>query len=187
VHSVRWQSVIDFVVLGFALYALLRWSEHARAFRIALGIVGLFTGALLARHFDLIITSWVLEAAGLVTVLLLLTVFQAELRRDLMRLDRVLRFGLRRSSALVPDSRTIAEAAFILAKARLGALIVIVRHDAVSELVDTGITLGAAISVKALEAIFQKDSPLHDNAAIIEESRISRVNAFLPLCSHDSA
>jgi uncharacterized protein (TIGR00159 family) len=180
-HSARWQSVVDFVVLGFALYALLRWSEQARAFRIALGIVGLLTGALLARHLDLIITSWVLEAAGLVTVLLLLMVFQAELRRELMRLDRVLRFGLRRSSVLALDSRTIGKAAFILAKARLGALIVIVRHDPVSELVDAGIALGAEISVETLEAIFQKDSPLHDGAAIIEDDRISRVNAVLPL------
>jgi uncharacterized protein (TIGR00159 family) len=179
-HSVRWQSVIDFLVLGFALYALLRWSEQARALRIALGIVGLFTGALLARHLDLIITSWVLEAAGLVTVLLLLMVFQSELRRDLMRLDRVLRFGLRQSTTAL-DSRTIGDAAFMLARARLGALIVIVRQDAVSELVDAGITFGAEISVETLEAIFQKESPLHDGAAIIEDDRITKVNAVLPL------
>jgi diadenylate cyclase len=180
-HSVRWQSIVDFVVLGFALYALLRWSKQARAIRIALGIVGVFTGSLIARHLDLIITSWVLQAAGLVTVLLLLMVFQAELRRDVMRLDRLLRFGLRRSSVVASDSHMIGEAAFLLAKARLGALIVVVRHDPVSELVDAGITFGAEISVETLEAIFQKESPLHDGAAIIEDDRISKVNTVLPL------
>jgi uncharacterized protein (TIGR00159 family) len=180
-HSVRWQSIVDFVVLGFALYALLRWAKQARAIRIALGIVGLFTGALIARHLDLIVTSWVLQAAGLVTLLLLLMVFQAELRRDVMRLDRLLRFGPRRSSVVASDSRMVADAAFLLAKSRLGALIVVARRDPVSELVDAGITFGAKISVETLEAIFEKESPLHDGAAIIEDESISKVNAVLPL------
>jgi diadenylate cyclase len=169
------------VVLGLALYALLRWAKQARAIRIALGIVGLFTGALIARHLDLIVTSWVLQAAGLVTLLLLLMVFQAELRRDVMRLDRLLRFGLRRSSVVASDSRMVADAAFLLAKSRLGALIVVARRDPVSELVDAGIAFGAEISVETLVAIFEKESPLHDGAAIIEDERISKVNAVLPL------
>lgn len=180
-HSLRWQSAVDFFVLVLALYALLRWAQQTRAFRIVLGIVGLFTGALLTRHLDLIISSWVLEAAGFVTLLMLLMLFQAELRRDLMRLDRLLRFGLRRSSALVPGYNLIGEAAFAFANARQGALFVIVGRDPVAEMIDAGISFGAEISVETLEAIFQKNSPLHDGAAIIEEDRISRVNAVLPL------
>ena len=57
---VRWQSLVDFVVLTAALYTLLRWAQQARALRVALVVVGLHAGALVARHFDLVLTSWVL-------------------------------------------------------------------------------------------------------------------------------
>ena len=52
--AVRWQNVVDFVVLVVAIYLLLRWGKEARAFRVSLAIVGLKAAALLARQLDLI-------------------------------------------------------------------------------------------------------------------------------------
>src|SRR5579863_9364652 len=89
-EPVRWQNVIDFVVLTAALYVLLRWAQQARALRVALVVVGLHAGALVSRHFDLVITSWVLDGAAILAIVLLLLVFQGELRRFFMRLDDVL-------------------------------------------------------------------------------------------------
>jgi uncharacterized protein (TIGR00159 family) len=177
----RWQSALDFVVLTAAIYVLLRWAQQARAVRIALAILGLNAAALLARNYDLAITAWVLSGAGLVAVAVLLVVFQPELRHTFMRLDAVLRSGPRTRSDAEPAQRAIADAAFHLAAQRIGALIVLVRRASVAELIQGGTPLGAAITRELIEAIFQKTSPLHDGAVIVEGGAIARAGAVLPL------
>src|ERR1035438_7392473 len=62
---VRWQGVVDFVVLTAALYILLRWAQQARALRVALVVLGLHAGALVSRHFDMVLTSLVLDGAAI--------------------------------------------------------------------------------------------------------------------------
>ena len=90
----RWQSAVDFTVLAVALYVLLVWGREARALRTFLGVLGLRVGDFAARQADLPVTAWVLDTASLVAVVLLLVVFQLEIRRVLARfdvLDRLLR------------------------------------------------------------------------------------------------
>jgi diadenylate cyclase len=181
VSLVRWQTAVDFLVLAVAFYVLLSWARSARALRIAIGVVGLHALALLARQLDLIITSWLLDFLAILAVVLLLLVFQPELRRVFMNLDSALRrFPLAQSTPL-QHRREIAAACFDLAGACVGALIVIVGKDSVGELLEGGVSLGADVSAKLLKAIFQKESPLHDGAVIIERDRISKANAVLPL------
>jgi hypothetical protein len=79
--AVRWQNVVDCVVLVGAIYLLLRWGKEARAFRVSVSIVSLKAAALLARQLDLIVTSLVLVATNLIAIILLLIVHQSELRR----------------------------------------------------------------------------------------------------------
>src|ERR1700733_6894093 len=177
----RWQSVADFLVLAVAFYALLRWARSARAMRIALGVVGLHALALLARHLDLVVTSWVLDAAAILAVLVLLLIFQPELRRAFMRLDSALKRCTRPDKTGNQTIRSIGSSSFALAQGHVGALLVVVRRDTISELLDGGVTIGAAITPELLEAIFQKTSPLHDGAVIIEGDRLTRANAVLPL------
>ncbi len=177
----RWLSLIDFVVLTLALYAVLSWARQARAMRLAFWIVGLYALSLVTRHFDLIITSWVLDAASVGLIVMLLMIFQPELRRAFLRLDNLLRVSPRSASAHDPAYRAISDAGFAMARERIGALIVIVRDDSIAELVEGGIAIGAEISGLLLEALFQKTSPLHDGATIIESGRITRAGVILPL------
>jgi diadenylate cyclase len=177
----RWQSDIDFLVLTAAFYALLRWAKSARAFRIALGVVGVHALALLASRLDLVITSWVLDGVAVLAVILLLLVFQPELRGAFMHLDRALQYWPRPHSAVLKSNLTIADAAFDMARDRLGALIVIVRRDSIAELLEGGVTLEAEISSELLQAVFQKTSPLHDGAVIVDGDRAIRAGVVLPL------
>ncbi len=169
------------MVLAVALYLLIRWAHDARALRVMLGIVLLHAAAQVARHFDLVITSWVLEGAAVTTVAFLLVVFQPEIRRALTRFDGSLLFL---SHVLKTGSSThqkLAEAAFSLAASRTGALIAIVRNNSITELTDGGVKIGAEVSAPLIEAIFHKPSPLHDGAVIVEGDRILRARVFLPL------
>jgi uncharacterized protein (TIGR00159 family) len=182
---VRWQSAVDFVVLTAALYVILRWAQQARALRVALIVVGLHAAAVLARHFDLAITSWILDGAAILAIVLLLVVFHPELRRFFMRLDSVLAWRGRSASVLTATCHSMAHAAFHLATGSVGALIVVVRQNAVGELTSDGVTLDAAVSPEILEAIFQKTSPVHDGAVIVRGDRIVRAGAVLPLTERD--
>jgi uncharacterized protein (TIGR00159 family) len=181
--AVRWQNVVDFVVLVVAIYLLLRWGKEARAFRVSLAIVGLKAAALLARQLDLIVTSLLLDATNLIAIILLLIVYQSELRHALTRLDILAWLMPRRKVTTQPELDAISTAAFSLARAQCGALIVITRRDSVDELIDGGVKLGGAISPEVIEAIFRKKSPVHDGATIVEGDHISRVGAILPLTS----
>jgi diadenylate cyclase len=176
--TLRWQSVVDLLVLAIAIYLLLRWSREARALRLALSILALRVGALLARQLDLVITSWVIDAATVVAVLALVVLFQPELRRALMRLDITGR-------AAHPEQATalsaLSMAAWSLGQIRCGALIVVARKDSLAALVTPGVALNGRASVDILMAVFQKGSPVHDGAAIVEGDLITRVGAILPL------
>jgi diadenylate cyclase len=182
---VHWQSAVDFVVLTAALYILLRWAQQARALRVALVVLGLHAGALVARHFDLVLTSWVLDGAAILAIVALLLVFQAELRRSFMRLDSVLNWRAQSASRLNETYQSISQAAFRLAAGSVGALIVIVRRNGIAELVSGGITLESTVSPEILEAIFQKTSVVHDGAVVVRGDRIVRVAAVLPLTERE--
>ena len=147
---VRWQIIADFLALTVAFYALLRWARSARAMRIALGIVGLYALALLARRLDLVVTSWVLDASAILAILVLLLIFQPELRRAFMRLDSTLKHWPRPEVVGIQSSRAIANAAFGLARCHVGALLVITRRDSISELLEGGMVIGAIISSELL-------------------------------------
>jgi diadenylate cyclase len=178
--ALRWQTIVDFVALTMAMYLVLHWSRQARALRVTLGILALEAGALFAAYVGLIITSTILHAATIVAALILIVLFQPELRHALNRLEVTLQAG-RRSGALVQGFEAISNAVFSLAAARRGALVVIARRDSVNELVQQGVPLGGQVSSEILETIFRKVSPVHDGATIVEANHITRVGAILPL------
>ena len=181
--AVPWRNAIDFGSLAIAFYLLLRWSRGARALRLGIAIVGLRVTAFLTSQLDLPITSSLLEAASTVALLALVLIFQPELRRALMRLDIA---GRARSSATGSAAAAVTTAAWTLGRARCGALIVMERQDAIAELVSPGVTLNAFVSADLLVAIFQKGSPVHDGAVLLDGETVRQAGAILPLTQRTS-
>lgn len=179
--AIRWQYIVDYCAVTLFLYLLLHLAREARALRTAFTIVALYAGALLARNFELLITSWVLEACALIGVAVLVFTFQSELRYVLLRLNNLFRIWPERDGTPAHAGRAVAEAAFRLAHSRTGAIVVILGRDPTAGLVTGGVALGAAVSAQLLEAIFQKSSPLHDGAAVIAGDRLIEATAILPL------
>jgi diadenylate cyclase len=179
--ALRWQNIVDYCAVTLFLYLLLRLAREARALRTAFTIVALYAGALLARNFELLITSWVLEACSLIGVAVLVFTSQSELRYVLLRLNGLFRIWPEQDGAPAHTGRAVAEAALHLASSRTGALIVILGRDPTAGLITGGLPVGAAVSTQLLEAIFQKSSPLHDGAAVIAGDRLVEATAILPL------
>lgn len=176
----QWRGLLDLFVLAVTIYVVLHWSREARALRITFGILALEAGAIACSRIGLPITSWVLHAAALVAALMLIVLFQPELRYALNRLEVTLRWP-RQRGVLLGALEGISAATFSLAAAGRGALLVIARRDPVGELVRGGVPLGGQVSPEILEAIFRKVSPVHDGAALIDGDHIVRVGAILPL------
>lgn len=184
-YALRWQTLLDFIVLAVAIYLLLRWSRDARALRVTFGILGLEAGASIAGQLDLSITVWILHAAAVAAGVVLIVLFQPELRHAINRLEiGRLRTGL--GASLAQALEAVSTAAFSLAGARRGALLVLTRRDTVNELLPGGVPLGGYVSPEILETIFRKVSPVHDGATIIERDRITRVGALLPLSQSEN-
>jgi diadenylate cyclase len=104
--------------------------------------------------------------------------FQPELRRAVMRLDLPGRAAQERQ---LPVLAALSSAAFALARERCGALIVNVQDDSVAELITGGVAIAARISPELLRAVFQKDSPIHDGAVIVDGDQMTQAGAILPL------
>ena len=78
----------------------------------------------------------------------------------------------------------IVLACMSMAKAKVGALIVIERSAPLDDIVETGDTIDANINQRLIENIFFKNSPLHDGAMIISRKRIKAAGCILPV-SHN--
>jgi uncharacterized protein (TIGR00159 family) len=177
---VGWRDVVDFTVLTAGIYVLLRWSRGARALRVTFGILALEAAALAVRSIGLLLTSYVLHGAAIIAGVVLIALFQPELRHAINRLE-VTAGTSSRSNAALTGLEAIAAALCSLATAHRGAIVVLKRRDAINELLQGGVPLGGQVSVEILEAIFRKVSPVHDGASVIEGEQITRVGVVLPL------
>jgi diadenylate cyclase len=181
IHWLRWQNIVDFVVLCVAFYVVLLWAKQTRALRFALMIVGFHAASLLAGHLDLTISSWVCEGASLAIIGLLLLLFQAELQHSLLRWDSLVHLRLHAPVASGRTYDAIVAAMFSMAQSRIGALIVVTRKDPVGALAANGVRIDADVSEELIESIFRKDSPLSGGAVIVEGEKLSYARVVLPV------
>lgn len=175
-------SVVDILTIAVLVYAVLLLLKGTTAMSLLRGIIiVLVAAALLVRILDLRVLSWLIRNSFPALLIAIPIIFQPEIRRFL---ERVGRTGLRPWPGRAQDERVIdliADAAVNLAQVRHGALIVLERQTSLEEYVDTGVRLDAALSSQLLEGIFYPNSPLHDGAVVLRESRVLAAGCTLPL------
>ncbi|HEY5090201.1 MAG TPA: diadenylate cyclase [Polyangia bacterium] len=183
-HGLRWQDAVDVIVLTALFSWAYRWLKHTIAVQVAFGLMTLLAVSWIASHLGLILTSYLFSAVSAVATIVIVVVFQHEIRRGLSRVNP-LRWLTRRPGMSAPDDgwAIVAEAAFHLAQRRTGALLVLPRRDSMADLVTAGTPIDARLSVGLIEAIFATVSPLHDGAVVIAEERIARAAVILPLAT----
>ncbi len=179
--QLRWQDGVDVFLLTLVLYRLYIWLRGTVAIQIVVGMLTLVAASAAARLLGFVLTAYVLQGIGAVAVLVGVVIFRDEIRRALTRASPMRLWLRKRTTQDRRDFTPVAEALFALGRRRLGALVVIARRDNLSEHVTGGVRVGAHVSEPLLEALFQKASPLHDGAAIIDGDRITTAAAFLPL------
>ena len=129
---------------------------------------------------DLYAMTWILTGITAIWIIAFIIVFQPELRRALVELgqNRLFRFIFKEHVQLY---REIKESSEILAKKKIGALIVLEREVNLKSFIETGTKIDAETSSELLISIFHPKSPLHDGAIIIREGRVAAAGCVLPL------
>jgi uncharacterized protein (TIGR00159 family) len=178
-------DAIDIVLITVLLYSLLVWFK-ARATR------GIFVGStvlaliyIVARAFDLYLTTLVFHAGFAVLLVILVILFQEDLRRFLERLASIGKREPRRQGSH-PDEQVnkVVEAVFHLAAQKIGALIVCKGREPVERHLDGGIVVGGRCSSPLLYSIFDTSSPGHDGAVLLDRGQIEQFAAHLPISTN---
>jgi uncharacterized protein (TIGR00159 family) len=184
IHSLRWQDCADILLLTTIFSWVYSWMRRTIAVQMTFGMVTLLVGSWVSNHFGLILTSYLLSAVSAVATVVLVVVFQREIRRGLSRVSPMRWISnWHRKQWPVGPSAVIAEAAFTLAAAGKGALVVIPRLDWVGEYLSGGTPFDAHLSSALIEAVFTSTAPLHDGAVLIGNARVALAGAILPLAA----
>ena len=176
----RLTDVVDVAIVALMLWAALSWLRRARA-RIAFAGVAIVAAAfLVARQLELQMTVWILQGFFAVLVIVLVVVFQEDLRR---LFEQIAVWGLRRNPPSAPPDAVDALVASVrrLVAQRTGALFVIPGREPLDRHVAGGIALGGLVSEPLLLSLFDPHSPGHDGAVAIEGDRVTRFALHLPL------
>ena len=181
--------VIDIIIVSFLIYAMVKILKGSRAMQLIKGIIFLILITWVSSIFNLKILNYLLTTVMTYGVILLIVLFQPELRRALEQLGSSNKltkfFGLEKDiiSKTKEDIYKIGIAVMELSKTKTGALIVIERDIRLKEIMSTGVTINSEISPQLLVNIFTPKTPLHDGAVIISENKISAAACMLPLAS----
>ncbi len=179
----RWQDVIDIIVISIIVHRLLLLLVGTRAMQLVKGLFVLGALAAGARIFELRTLSWFLGKTLGVLVIAIPIVFQPELRKMLEELGRGGGFWQKRQVMKKAEalSQEVARAIGYLKGQKIGALLVLERNTGLKDFWRTAIRLGAEITQETLISIFWEGNPLHDGAVILDRNSIVAAGCYLPL------
>lgn len=180
--------LIDITIVVFLSYHLLKIVKDSRAWQLIKGIVFLVIATWVSRLLNLNILNYLLSNIMNWGVILLIIIFQPEIRRALEQLGTnkfIKLFGMDKDivSKTKEDIYKIAIATTELAKSKTGALIVIERDIKIKDIISTGVEMNAEVSPQLLVNIFVPNTPLHDGAVVISENKVVAAACMLPLAS----
>lgn len=177
----RPQDIADILIMTFLVYQLYCWFKNTRALQVVLGLLFLGVLYVVTKNLGLFMTSWILQELGTVLLVLLIVVFQAEIRQALYRLSLLRKLFDRQESVQRIDLLEFSSAIFGLAAQRIGALLVFQREELLDDYILHGVPLESLVSGQLISSIFIPSSPLHDGAVLIRDGRLALASCHLPL------
>lgn len=176
-------DIIDIAIVAYLAYRVLLFIRATRAEQLVKGLLVLVVVTFVSGWLNLHTLNWILKGIMTLGAVALVVVFQQELRRGLEYLGRTKFFA---ASGMDKDKAKHITHEFIRAienfsKDHTGALIVLERETALSEMTESGTIINAEISTELLGNLFYEGSPLHDGAVLIRGDKIYAAGCVLPL------
>ena len=184
--QIQLADVVDIAILSFIVYKLLWMLGKTSSGRVMWGLLLLMAAMALSSFFKLTATSFLLDKLVIQGIVVLVVLFQPEIRRFLERMGSG-RLGLVFTSAkeageeLETAIDQTVEAYGDLSRDKVGALMVFERQDLLDDEIKTGTALDCGVSSELLKNIFWNKAPLHDGAVIVRKGRIVGAGCMLPL------
>ncbi|WP_024620969.1 diadenylate cyclase CdaA [Metaclostridioides mangenotii] len=178
-------DILDIIIVAYIFYKIFMFIKDTRAEQVFKGIILFMVIVQVSGILKLHTLNWLLNNTLEIGIIAAI-IFQPELRAGLERIGRTRLsfFGKNINSSEEILNRTIeeiVESLYSLSRQKIGALIVMERDTKINEIINTGTVIDSEISRQLLINIFIPNTPLHDGAVVIRESRIKAAACFLPL------
>ena len=179
-------SLIDIVLVFLISYRLLSWLQRTHAFDLIKGLSLIFFIFLFSSILNLTTLNWVLEKFTTVLLIVVVIIFQPELRRFLERVGSTQQLFPEFESIKTKVTSTtfiqqILRSIEFLSKEKIGAIIVFEGQASLQQYIDSGVSIQGDVNSEVLSALFWPGSPTHDGAVIIRSDKIEAASCFLPL------
>ncbi len=178
-RSVRWQDIVDILIVSYIIYRIMLLIRGTRAVQMLLGLVVITVIYFISKQLDLLTLHWLLRTFLSSILLIIIIVFQHDIRRVLTQVGQTPFHKMHNVAA--HDLNEIIKAAFYMARRRIGALIVIEQEAGLLDYIESGYYLDARMVRELLVAIFLPASPMHDGGVVIRKGRIHSAGCLLPL------
>ncbi len=178
-------DLIDISIVAYIFYKIFMFIKDTRAEQVLKGIVFLLLATQLSSTFKLHTLYWLLVNTLQIGLLAAIIIFQPELRAGLEHIGRAqFNFFTKGNNTNEDLSKTIeeiVEALYSLSRQKIGALIIMERKTKISDIISTGTEIDGDVSRQLLINIFIPNTPLHDGAVVIRDSKVKAAACFLPL------
>lgn len=179
--GLRWQDVLDILLNSYILFRLYVLFRGTNVFRVLLAVCALWIFNRTALSLGLVITNWAMQGVITVATFIIIIIFRNEISNVIQTNDlKSFLWGIPKYQSDTPVS-TIAESVCILARDKIGALVVLPMKQGLESVVQGGVRLDACLSQEMLISLFWPDNPLHDGAVVIQGDRIISAGVILPL------
>ena len=188
ISSFHWYDVIDILFVAFILYQGIKLIRETRAFQLAKGLVAVGVVYLIANIIGMKATSFIFSRLFADVLILLIVLFQPEIRHAIEHMGRRWRFldlFLAEDEEKTGEARKaiieIAKACQRMSNSRTGSIIIMEDKTLLGDIIETGKVTDAVITHELLGNIFFPNSPLHDGAAIVRDAKLYAAGCVLPL------
>jgi diadenylate cyclase len=176
---IRWQDLVDILLVTFIIYRAILIIQGTRAMQMLAGVFVLIILYFASREFELLTLYWLLRSLFNSLFLIIIIVFQADIRRALTQVGKAPFHKTFDDALHMVD--IIVMAAQHMSERKIGALIVIERETGLKDYIESGHRIDAKLTKEMLTTIFLPSSPLHDGGVVIHKGRIQTAGCLLPL------
>lgn len=178
--ELRAGDLLDILLVATLIWLVISWFRTSRARLALVGLAALAVLFGLAQGLNLQLTTLVLQGFFAVIAVMLVVVFQDDLRR---LFEGIAVWGLRRGAPHPPPDveQSLVHVMMHLAQNRIGALLVLPGREPLERHVEGGIHLDGRLSEPLLLSLFDPASPGHDGAIVVRANKLVRFGAHLPL------
>ena len=181
------KTLVEILILWIVYYRILLFFEGTRAFQVLKGILYLILALLLSQILHFEVLNWLLRNFFSIWIIVIVVIFQHELRSGLARLGQQHLFNVSLGEFEIEVlAREIADAVYKLSKRKAGCLIAFERETKLNVYIESGVALDSKASSPLLQSLFMTSSPLHDGGVVIRGERIAASSCLFPLSENPS-